>query len=87
MPQLAQAEKKMRQPFVPNAPFFYPLKTSENLLGFLIFSGARERVHWEQLALWNLKKLDRVLIYISQTLTVLKLQIYYFFERLNQKNQ
>ena len=29
--------------FVPNAPFLYLLKTSENQ-----FSGARERVHWEQ---------------------------------------
>ena len=27
-------------PFVPNAPFLYPLKTSEN---------RRERVHWEQM--------------------------------------
>ena len=28
-------------PFVSNAPFFYPLKTSENL-------GDTERVYWEQ---------------------------------------
>ena len=31
--------------FVPNAPFIYPLKTS----GSLMFSGGRERVHWEQM--------------------------------------
>ena len=35
-------------PFVPNAPFFYPLKTSENRQGFL-FSEGRERVHWKQM--------------------------------------
>ena len=34
-------------PFVSNAPFLYPLKTSENR--FLMFSGSKERVHWEQL--------------------------------------
>ena len=33
-------------PFVPNAPFFYPLKTSEN--GFLMILGGREMVDWEQ---------------------------------------
>ena len=33
-------------PFVPNAAFFCPLKTSENLTAvFLMFSGGRERVH------------------------------------------
>ena len=31
-------------PFVPNTPFLYPLKTSENL-----FSGSIERVHREQM--------------------------------------
>ena len=36
-------------PFVPTAPFLYPLKTSENLYDFLIFSGSRERVNWEQM--------------------------------------
>ena len=36
-------------PFVPNAPFLYPLKTSENFYGFLMFSGCRERVHWERM--------------------------------------
>ena len=44
--------------FFPNAPFLYPLKTLENLTvfccfqgveKFLMFSGRRERVHWEQL--------------------------------------
>ena len=34
-------------PFVPNAPFLYPLKTSENR--FLMFSGGRGKVHWEQM--------------------------------------
>ena len=36
-------------PFVPNAPFLYPLKTSENLNVFPMFSESRERVHWEQM--------------------------------------
>ena len=31
-------------PFVPNAPFLYPLKTLKTLRS----SGGRERVHWEQ---------------------------------------
>ena len=35
-------------PFFLNAPFPYPLKTSENLKSFLMFSGGRERVHWER---------------------------------------
>ena len=37
--------------FVPNAPFLYPLKILENLtvLDFLMFSGGRERVHWERM--------------------------------------
>ena len=35
-------------PFVPNAPFHYPLKTSENL-GFLMFSGGRKMMHWERM--------------------------------------
>ena len=29
-------------PFVPNAPFLYPLKTSENLTVFLCFQGAEK---------------------------------------------
>ena len=37
-------------PFVPNAPFLYPLKTSENRKLFL-FSGGTERVHWKQMGL------------------------------------
>ena len=32
-------------PFVPDATFPYPLKVE----GFLMFSGGRERVHWEQM--------------------------------------
>ena len=36
-------------PFVPNAPFLYPLKTSENLTVFL-FLGGRESMHWEQMS-------------------------------------
>ena len=36
-------------PFVPNPPFLYPLKTSENRKAILMFSGGRERVHWEQM--------------------------------------
>ena len=32
-------------PFFPNAHFLYPLKTSENLM----FSGGRERVHWQRI--------------------------------------
>ena len=32
-------------PFVPNAPFLYPLKTLENLCAFLMLSGGRERLH------------------------------------------
>ena len=37
-------------PFVPNAFFLYPLKILENLTVFFMFSGGRERVHWEQMA-------------------------------------
>ena len=32
-------------PFVPNAPILYPLKTSENH----VEKGGRKRVHWEQM--------------------------------------
>ena len=35
-------------PFVPNAPFLYPLKTSEQHI-FLMFSGGRVRVDWERM--------------------------------------
>ena len=42
-------------PFVPNASFLYLLETSEMLpsqpYGFLMFSGGRKRVHWEQMGL------------------------------------
>ena len=34
--------KKHINPFVPNAPFLYPLKN-------IMFSGGRERVHWERM--------------------------------------
>ena len=33
-------------PFVPDASFLYPLKTSK---GFVVFSGDRKRVHWERM--------------------------------------
>ena len=37
-------------PFVPNAPFLYPLKTRfSRFYGFLMFSADRERVHWERM--------------------------------------
>ena len=36
-------------PFVPNAPLLYPLRTSEKPYGFLVFSGGRKKVHWEQM--------------------------------------
>ena len=39
----------MIDPFVPNGPFLYPLKTSEKPYGFLMFSGGRERVYWERM--------------------------------------
>ena len=35
-------------PFVPNAHFLYLLK-AENGIGFLMFSGGREGLHWEQM--------------------------------------
>ena len=34
---------------IPNAPFLYPVKWSENLIVLLCFSGGRESVHWEQM--------------------------------------
>ena len=36
-------------PFVPNAPFPYLLQNVRKPEGFLMFSGGRERVHWEQM--------------------------------------
>ena len=36
-------------PFVPNESFFYHLKTSKKPYGFLMFSGGRESVHWQQM--------------------------------------
>ena len=38
---------KYIKPFVPNAHFLHSLKTSEN--DVFLFSGDRERVHWEQI--------------------------------------
>ena len=35
--------------FVSNAPFLYPPKRSENRELFLMFSGVRERMQWEQM--------------------------------------
>ena len=46
---LTKISKDLINPFVPNALFFYPLKTSENRKGFLMFSGGREREHWERM--------------------------------------
>ena len=39
--------KKQINPYVPNAPFLYPLETSENRK-VCMFSGGTERVRWEQ---------------------------------------
>ena len=36
-------------PFVTNAPFLYPPENIRKLYGFLMFSGGRERMHWEQM--------------------------------------
>ena len=36
-------------PFVPNAPFLNPLKNTRQPYDFLMFSGVRERVHFEQM--------------------------------------
>ena len=44
-------ELNVFNPFVPSAPFLYPLKTSENRLG------GRERVHWEQMGWWKSSEL------------------------------
>ena len=41
---IAQITNMLINPFVPKAPFLYPLKI------FSIFSGSRERVHWEQIS-------------------------------------
>ena len=38
---------KKINPFVPNAPFLYPLKTSENLTDWEHW----ENVHWERMGL------------------------------------
>ena len=37
-------------PFLPNAPILYPLKTPENLFsGFLVFSGGIKWEHWPEM--------------------------------------
>ena len=36
-------------PFVPNKPFLYRLKTSENLTVFWCFQGGREKAHWKKM--------------------------------------
>ena len=38
-------------PFVLNAPFLYPPENIRKPYGFLMFSGGRERLHWEQMGL------------------------------------
>ena len=35
--------------FIPNAPFLYPPENIRKPYGFLMFSGGRERVHWERM--------------------------------------
>ena len=41
------------QPFVPIAPFPYPLRKSGNPYVFLMFSASRQRVHWQQMGQSN----------------------------------
>ena len=36
-------------PFVPNAPFLYLHPYYRKLYVFFMFSGSRERVHWERM--------------------------------------
>ena len=45
-------------PFFPNVPFLYPMKTFGN--GFLMFSGGRERLHWKQMGWFLAKKYQTV---------------------------
>ena len=60
-------------PFVPNVPFLYPLKTTEKPYGFLLFSRGRERVHWERMSEANfvnkylaLLTIQHVMLIVSQ---------------------
>ena len=50
---MAPKDYHVINPFLPNAPFLYPLKTSEKskvIQGvILMFSGGRESVNWEGL--------------------------------------
>ena len=50
-PVIASVALYYTNPFVPNAPFLYPLKTSENqkTVRFSDVSGGRERVDWERM--------------------------------------
>ena len=44
--------RKFLKPFVLNAPFLYPLKTTEDLFSqnsFFMSSEGRERVDWDQM--------------------------------------
>ena len=56
-------------PFVPNAPFLYNLKASENLTDFLCFQGVEkgcienEWVNWAGAASWIFKEIKQ--IYVS----------------------
>ena len=43
-------------PLQPGVAFLYPLKTSENLLGFLLFSGGIEKQHRVVMGLGSLQK-------------------------------
>ena len=45
----SKPEKVNVNPFAPNPPFLWPLKTSENRKVFCFFQGVRQRVHWEQM--------------------------------------
>ena len=49
---MGRSVQKHINPFVPNATFLYPLKTSENQYRFLLLGG-RENVHWEQMGEWH----------------------------------
>ena len=53
-------------PFVPNTPFLYPPENIRKSLGFL-FSGGRERVHWEQMGspIWLFKRFWVQILVIS----------------------
>ena len=59
------APRKCVNPFVPNASeniFFYSLKS----YGFLMFSGDRERVHWEQMGSTTVSNMDAFNPYLKK---------------------